>query len=104
MSHTIDEAISAGDITKIGVGLIVAVVVIGLVLTVVISAIIGRVIIVVIVIALGAFIWQQRSAVQDKINTYQHNACNFSATFFGVHLSAPDDLRQACLRQGHRQG
>lgn len=103
------EALDATDITKVGIGLIIAIVVIGLLLSLVISALIGRIIIAVIVIALGSFIWQQRSSVedkinsyQDKINSYQKEACNFNATFFGVHVSAPDHITQAC-RQHRRQ-
>jgi uncharacterized membrane protein YfcA len=87
------EALNANDITKVGVIAIVALVLIGALLSIVITAIIGRIIILVVVILAAVFVWQQRTHVKDQINS---NKCNLSATFFGVHLDAPDSVRQVC--------
>ena len=89
MSHLL--AVDAGDITKIGVGVIVGLVVIGIILSLIITAIIGRVLIAIVVIVLGIFVWQQRSSIEHKIHT-KH--CNF--TFFGVHLDPPQALKKHC--------
>jgi protein-S-isoprenylcysteine O-methyltransferase Ste14 len=88
-----DLAIGSADITKIGVGVIIALVVIGGLLSLLITAIIGRVIILVVVVALGIFVWQQRTSIQDSINAHK---CDLSATFFGIHLDAPASVKQAC--------
>jgi protein-S-isoprenylcysteine O-methyltransferase Ste14 len=87
------EALNANDITKVGVIVIVALVVVGALLSLVITAIVGRIIIMVLVVVAGAFVWQQRTHIKDEINT---NKCNLHATFFGVHLDAPDSVKQAC--------
>jgi hypothetical protein len=87
------EALNAQDITKVGVIVIVALVVIGALLSIVITALIGRLIILMIVAVLAVFVWQQRGHVKDQINTHK---CDLNATFFGVHLDAPDSVRQAC--------
>jgi protein-S-isoprenylcysteine O-methyltransferase Ste14 len=87
------EALDAGDITKVGVIVIVALVVIGALLSLVITALIGRLIILVIVLVLGIFVWQQRTHVKDQINSHK---CDLNATFFGIHLDAPDSVRAAC--------
>jgi hypothetical protein len=85
------EALDAGNITKIGVGVIIALVVIGILLSLVITAIVGRIIILVVVVVLGVFVWQQRSSIEDKISK---QSCNL--TFFGMHLDPPDSLKQHC--------
>ena len=84
-------ALNAGDITKIGVGAIIALVVIGFLLSLLITAIVGRIIIVIVVVALGIFVWQQRSSIEKKID--QHKC---SLTFFGVHLDPPGSLQKFC--------
>jgi hypothetical protein len=87
------EALSAGDVTKVGVIVIVALIVIGALLSIVLTALVARLIIVVIVVVLGAFVWQQRSSIQDKINSHK---CDLNATFFGIHLDAPQSVKDAC--------
>ncbi len=87
------SAISSDNITTIGIGLIVAVVVIGALLSFLLTRLIARAIILVVVIVLGVFVWQQRNHVRDEVNTH---ACNLSATFFGVHVNAPASVQQAC--------
>ena len=54
-------ALDAGSITTIGVGAIIALVVIGILLSLVVTAIVGRIIILVVVVLLCVFVWQQRS-------------------------------------------
>jgi uncharacterized membrane protein len=87
------EALNVQDITKAGVIIIVALVIIGIVLSLVITALIGRLIIAVVVIVLALLVWQQRGHVKDQINSHK---CDLKATFFGVHLDVPDSVRQAC--------
>ena len=45
------------------------------------------------VVVLGVLVWQQRSSIEDKIKS--HN-CNFNATFFGIHLDAPQSVIKNC--------
>jgi Na+/proline symporter len=90
------QALNANDITKVGIVVIIALVVIGVLLSIVITAVIARVIIAVVVIVLAIFVWQQRGHVKDQINSHK---CDLNATFFGVHLDAPDSVRQACLQK-----
>lgn len=89
------EALSSENITKIGIVIIAALVLIGALLSIVITKLIARVVILVVVVALGAFVWQQRTHIQDKINK---NACDLNATFFGIHLDAPASVKQACQK------
>ncbi|HZC69375.1 MAG TPA: hypothetical protein VE442_01655 [Jatrophihabitans sp.] len=89
------DALGSSDITKVGVIITIALVLIGLVLSFIITAIVGRVIIIVVLAALVAFVWQQRGHVQDEINSH---ACNLDATFFGFHLDAPHSVQRACHR------
>ena len=95
------EALQSGDITKIGVGIIIALVVIGALLSLVITAIIGRLIILVVVVALGVFVWAQRSSIQNKVDDVKHghvSSCQFDKTFFGVHVTAPQSLVAECMK------
>ena len=84
-------ALDAGDVTKLGAGVIIALVLVGFVLSIVITAILGRIFVVVVVIVLGVFVWQQRTSIEHKID---QKKCNL--TFFGVHLSPPDSLKKYC--------
>jgi hypothetical protein len=84
-------ALNSDQIGKIGIGAIVAVVVIGLLLGMIISAIVGRLIILVIVVGLGVYIWQQRASIEDHVKD-----CNLNMSFFGYHVDAPADVVQQC--------
>ena len=86
-----DAALQSGDITKIGIGVIIALVVVGFVLSLIITAVVGRIIILVAVVALGAWVWQQRTSLKDDIDK-----CHLSTTFFGIHVSAPDSVIKHC--------
>ncbi|MEP7019250.1 MAG: hypothetical protein ABI808_01270 [Pseudonocardiales bacterium] len=85
-------ALDSTQITKIGVGVIIGLVVAGLVLSLIITAIVGRIIIAVVVLALGILVWQQRTVIQDHVNK-----CQLDMTFIGIHVNAPDHVKQACL-------
>ena len=87
------EALNANDITKVGVIVIIALVVVGVLLSLLITAVIGRLVILAVVVVAGVFVWQQRTHIKDEINS---NKCNLQATFFGIHLDVPDSVRQAC--------
>jgi hypothetical protein len=88
------EALSSGDVTKVGLIVTAALVLIGVLLSIVITAVIGRVVILVLVVAAGFIVWQQRAHVEDQLNN-----CDLSVSFFGFHLTAPDSVQQACVNQ-----
>jgi len=88
------EALSSSDVTKVGIIVIVALVLIGALLSIVITAIVGRIIVLVVVIALAVVVWQQRTHVKDQIKK-----CDLSVSFFGVHLDAPQSVVQECKKQ-----
>jgi protein-S-isoprenylcysteine O-methyltransferase Ste14 len=97
MSHV--EALQSTDITKIGIGVIVALVVLGALISLVVTAIIGRLIILVVVVALGIFVWAERSSVQSKVDDFKNGqvaSCQFDKTFFGIHVKAPASLVAEC--------
>jgi hypothetical protein len=85
-------ALDVGDLTKIGIGVTIALVVIGFLLSLIITAIIGRLLILAVVVVLAVVFWQQRSSIEDKVT----NKCDLSATFFGVHVDAPQSAVAAC--------
>ena len=92
-----DLAIGSGDVTGLGIGLTVALVVIAVLIVLVVKALVVRVLTVVVVVVLGVLVWQQRQHVRDADNSH---SCDLNATYFGIHLDAPDDVRRACARQG----
>ncbi|MEO9137717.1 MAG: hypothetical protein ABI345_01495 [Jatrophihabitans sp.] len=94
---TIPQAINADNITTIGIGLIIALIVIGFLISLVITAVLGRVIILVLVIVAAAFVWQQRGHIKDE---FTKQACGLNSTFFGVHVDPPADVRKACQTRG----
>jgi hypothetical protein len=96
MTHV--DALDAGNITKIGIGVIIALVVIGIVLSLIITAIVGRIIIAVVVIGLGIWVWQQRTSIEDSLNKHK---CDLSASFFGFHVNAPQDVKHYCKTHAH---
>jgi hypothetical protein len=85
------QALSSDDITKVGVIAIVALVVVGALLSLLISALIARIIIVIVVIGLSVLVWQQRTHIKDKFDK-----CETQATFFGIHLDAPQSIQNKC--------
>jgi protein-S-isoprenylcysteine O-methyltransferase Ste14 len=91
MQHT--AALGSENITKIGVVIIVALVVIGLLLSLLISALIARVIILVVVVGLAVLVWQQRTHIKNQVDN-----CHLGATFFGVHVNAPQSVVNQCRK------
>ena len=87
------EALSSSDITKVGIIVIVGLVVIGILLSIVITAVVGRIIVAVVVVVLAVLVWQQRTHIKNQVNAHK---CDLNATFFGIHLDAPDNVKAAC--------
>ncbi|MDT4938591.1 MAG: hypothetical protein QOG80_2262 [Pseudonocardiales bacterium] len=89
-------ALDSTQIGKIGIGVIIALVVVGVLLSLLVTAVVGRIIIAIVVIVLGAVVWQQRASIQDKINKHD---CKLSGSFFGFTVKAPADVVRACQQQ-----
>jgi hypothetical protein len=87
------SALDVGGVRNIGTGALIALVVVGLLLILVIKSLVGRIVIVVVVLALGAYVWQQRLTIEHRLTK---DKCQLSTTFFGVHVRAPADVVQAC--------
>jgi hypothetical protein len=85
------EALDAGQVTTLGIGIIAALIIVGLIISLIVSAIVVRIVIAIAVVVLAFVVWQQRNEIQHKIA--QHH-CGFS--FFGVHLDPPDHLKRLC--------
>ncbi len=91
---TAPVALQSNNITAVGVGVIIALIVIGAVLSFVITALVGRIVVLAVVVVLGVIVWVQRTDVQNRVND-----CHLSASFFGVHVNAPKDVRQHCTKK-----
>jgi len=61
-------ALSSDNITKIGLIIIAALVLIGVLLSIVITALVARIVILVLVIGLAVLVWQQRTHLKDKFD------------------------------------
>ena len=85
------EALDAGQVTTLGIGAILALIVIGVIISLIVTALVVRVIVAVVVIVLVVVVWQQRTSIEHRISDHK---CNFS--FFGVHLAPPDHLKRLC--------
>jgi hypothetical protein len=85
--------LTSDRIGQIGIGAIIAVVVIGVVLSFLISALIMRVVILVAVVVLGGYIWQQRSAIENRVKQ-----CHLEMTFLGLKVTAPADVVAECKK------
>ncbi|HTZ43652.1 MAG TPA: hypothetical protein VMB79_07295 [Jatrophihabitans sp.] len=84
-------ALDTSQASNVGIGTIVAVVVIGLLLVVLISKLVIRAIVVVLMVVLAVVAFQQRHQLQ-------HDARSCDATFFGVHITPHDQsVKQRCL-------
>jgi hypothetical protein len=88
-----DIALNAAQVPNIGTGVVIGVAVIALLLVIFLSNLVVRVIIVVLAVALGAYVWQQRTVIQDRITK---DKCQLNSTFFGIHVKAPEDVVKAC--------
>ena len=74
-------------------GLILAVglPVIGILLALVIKAVVMKVLVLLVFVGLGFLVWTQRAAILDYVHT-----CNGQATFFGVTVTMPQAVQDAC--------
>jgi type II secretory pathway pseudopilin PulG len=86
-------ALKASQIPNLGVGLLIGIVVVGIVIAIIVSSLVSRIVIAVIVLALGTYVWQQRTVIQHRITK---DKCQLNTTFFGIHVKAPADVVQAC--------
>jgi hypothetical protein len=93
---TADVAIGSGDVTGLGVGLTIALVVVALLVVLVVKALVVRVLTVLVAVVLAVLVWQQRQHVRDAYNTH---ACDLGATWFGVHLDPPENVRRSCVQR-----
>ncbi|SDI77625.1 hypothetical protein SAMN05444157_0104 [Frankineae bacterium MT45] len=85
-------ALDTSEAQKLGIGVIVGVILLGLLLSFVVTAVVGRVIILAIVIGAGLFIWHQR----DEISAAARKC---DATFLGVHLTPSDpQVKAECVK------
>ncbi|MEO8889904.1 MAG: hypothetical protein ABI301_04725 [Jatrophihabitantaceae bacterium] len=84
-------ALDSSEITKVGIGATIVVVVVGLLLSLIISAVIARVVILVVVVLLGVFIWQQRAVIENHVKK-----CELTMSYFGVHVDAPQSVQARC--------
>ncbi|MCU1690109.1 MAG: hypothetical protein JWN61_1902 [Pseudonocardiales bacterium] len=86
-------ALDTDQAKLLGIGIIVAVVVIGFIISALITAIVGRIIVILVVVALAVGVYTQRAQIRDSVN-------DCDVTFFGIHLTPSDDnVRQACADQ-----
>lgn len=90
------DALNAANITTVGVVVIIALIVVGVLLSLLITAVIGRLIVATLVVVLAIVVWQQRDHIQDRVNK---KVCDTNATFFGIHVDAPDSVRKACMNR-----
>jgi uncharacterized membrane protein len=88
-----NAALESTDLTKLGIGIIIGLVVIGFVLSMLITAIVARVIIAALVVGAGILVWQQRTSIKDDIDN-----CHLSRSFFGITVNAPDSVVRRCHR------
>ena len=84
-------ALQSTDLTKLGIGVIIGLVVIGILLSLIITAIAARIIIAVVVIGLAVLVWQQRTSIKNDINN-----CHLSKSFFGITIHAPQSVVNRC--------
>lgn len=82
------SALQADDVTAIGIGVIVVIVVLGFLLSLVFAKIVAKLLVLIVVVGLGFLVWQQRTSVENKI---KDGACT-GYTFFGIHVDPPDKV------------
>ena len=85
------QALDAGQITPLGLGVIAVLIILGVVISAVVTALVVRIVVLVAVVVLAVVVWQQRSAIEHRVSEHR---CSFS--FFGVHLDPPDHLKRVC--------
>lgn len=91
-----DLALQVSQVRTIGIGTIIALVVIGILLAMIITSLIGRSLILIVVLVLGALVWEQRAVIENHLTK---DKCQLSTTFFGIHVKAPSSVVQACKQR-----
>lgn len=86
------QALDAGSITGISIGVIVVLVILGFLIGALIAKLIVRAVVALVVVVLAIVVWQQRTHVRDEFN----KVCDANPTFFGVHIDPSDDVRRKC--------
>jgi type II secretory pathway pseudopilin PulG len=86
-------ALTASQVPNIGIGLLIGIIVVGVVIAIIVSSLVSRIVIAAIVLALGTYVWQQRTVIQHRITTTK---CQLNTTFFGIHVTPPADVVRAC--------
>src|SRR3954469_12794200 len=71
----------------LGIGLPI----LGVVLALVVKSVVMKVLLLIVFVGLGVAIWTQRAALLEYADT-----CAGEATFFGVEVSVPQTVRDAC--------
>ncbi|HEV7193043.1 MAG TPA: hypothetical protein VGN35_07525 [Jatrophihabitantaceae bacterium] len=89
-------ALNAKQVPNIGIGAVIAVAVVALLLVVFLSSLVIRVVVVVLAVALGAYVWQQRTVIANRITK---DKCQLNTTFLGLHVKAPEDVVKACQQR-----
>lgn len=96
------EALETSQVKTVGLGAIIAVLVIGLLISFVVTKIVTKIITIVVVVALAALLWTQRQHVVDSLDKH---AKNCDATFFGVHVESSNaQVRAACDKLAKQGG
>ena len=89
-------ALDTDQAKLLGIGIIVAVLVIGFIISAIMTAIVGRIIVILVVVALAVVVYSQRAQIRQSVS-------DCDVTFFGVHLTpSNDDIRAACANQVNR--
>lgn len=63
----------------------------GILLALVVKAVVMKVLVLVVFVGLGFLVWTQRTALMDYVDT-----CSGTATFFGVQVTMPAAVNDAC--------
>jgi hypothetical protein len=90
------QAFDTDQAKALGIGIVIAVIVIGLIAALLVRAIVGRIIALVVMVAIAALVWTQRASIEAA-------AKKCDATFFGIHLTPSDSqLKQKCQELTNR--
>ncbi len=89
-------ALTSGQVPKIGIGLLIGLVVVGVIVCFIVSTLVSRIVVAAVVIALGTYVWQQRTVIEHNVTAHK---CQLNTQFFGIHVQAPQDVVQSCQKQ-----
>ncbi len=93
---TVVSALDTSQVKTLGLGAVVAVIVVGLVISYLVTKIVTRIIVIALVVVLGFAVYNQRSRVLDGLDK---SAKKCDVTFFGVHVQPSDpQIKKACLQ------